>query len=63
MIAPRPERPTDPILAAALVHAKKFNLVCLNGQIICMREGCGIEATLPSLLCATHLAARRRGER
>jgi hypothetical protein len=60
--APRPARATDTIHAAALAYAKRFNLVCTNGQIICSREHCGLEATLPSLLCAEHLAARRRGE-
>lgn len=49
----------DQIHAAALTHAKRWNLVCTNGQIVCMREHCGVEATLPSLLCAEHLAARR----
>lgn len=53
--------PRDPIEAAALVHAKRFNLVCDNGQIVCLRAGCGLEATLPSLLCGGHLAAVRRG--
>jgi hypothetical protein len=56
--------PPDTILAAALEHAKRWNLVCENGQIVCMRERCQFEATLPSLLCAEHLAARAaRGER
>lgn len=56
-----PDAPPDLIHAAALEHAKRWNLVCENGQIICMRERCDMEATLPSLLCAGHLAARRRG--
>ncbi len=46
---------------AALEQAKRWNLVCDNGQIICLRDGCGQEATLPSLLCGGHLAAHRRG--
>ncbi len=53
--------PRDPIEKAALAHAKRFNLVCDNGQIVCLRAGCGLEATLPSLLCAGHLNAHRRG--
>jgi hypothetical protein len=48
---------------AALAQAKRWNLVCDNGQIICLRQGCGMEATLPSLLCAEHLAMHRRGQR
>lgn len=55
--------PPDAILAAARAHAERWNLVCENGQIICMRERCEFEATLPSLLCEKHLAARARGER
>jgi hypothetical protein len=50
----------DAIHRAALAHAKRWNLVCDNGQIICLRDGCGLEATLPSLLCAGHLLAHQR---
>lgn len=53
----------DPTHQAALDWAKRWNLICENGQIICLRASCGIEATLPSLLCAGHLAAVRRGHR
>lgn len=53
--------PVDAIEAAALEHAKRWNLVCENGQIACMREGCEFEATLPSLLCPGHLEQRRTG--
>jgi len=53
--------PRDPIEAAALEQAKHWNLVCDNGQIVCLRPGCGLEATLPSLLCSGHLASVRRG--
>ncbi len=66
MTAPRPRprpAPTDQIHAAALAHAERWNLVCLNGEIICLRNGCGVVATLPSLLCAAHLAARQKGAR
>jgi hypothetical protein len=56
-----PEEATlDQVDACALEHAKRFNL---NGQIVCLRDGCGLEATLPSLLCPGHLAAHRRGYR
>lgn len=55
--------PPDRINDAALAHAKRWNLVCDDGQIVCMRERCNRVATLPSLLCAEHLAARRGGER
>ena len=59
-----PEEATlDQVDACALEHAKRFNLVCDNGQIVCLRTGCGLEATLPSLLCPGHLAAHRRGYR
>jgi len=51
------------IHAAALAQAKKWNLVCDNGQIVCLRDGCGQEATLPSLLCQGHLASFRKGYR
>jgi hypothetical protein len=50
----------DAINASALAYAKTWNLVCDNGQIICLRDGCGLEATLPSLLCAGHLLAHQR---
>jgi hypothetical protein len=63
MTKPDPDAPADTIRAAALAHAKRWNLVCENGQIFCMRERCEFEATLPSLLCAAHLAERTRGER
>lgn len=53
----------DPIQRAALEQAKIWNLVCDNGQIVCLRSGCGLEATLPSLLCLGHLASVRRGFR
>jgi hypothetical protein len=53
----------DKINEAAMEHAKRFNLICDNGQIVCLRKGCGLEATLPSLLCAEHLAMHRRGQR
>ena len=53
----------DTIEETALSMAKRWNLVCTNGEIICLRDGCGLVATLPSLLCAGHLAARRRGQR
>lgn len=55
--------PLDPVHACALEHARRFNLVCDNGQIVCLRDGCGQEATLPSLLCPGHLNAHRRGYR
>lgn len=51
--------PPDRIHAAALEQAKRWNLVCEDGQIVCMRERCGVVATLPSLLCSEHLAERR----
>jgi hypothetical protein len=57
------ETPLDPVERCALEHARRFNLVCDNGQIVCLRTGCGLEATLPSLLCPGHLAAHRRGYR
>jgi hypothetical protein len=53
--------PRDAIDVAAIAQAKRFNLVCDNGQIVCLRTGCGMEATLPSLLCPGHLASVRRG--
>jgi len=53
----------DPIQQAAVEQAKRWNLVCDNGQIICLRQDCGLEATLPSLLCQGHLASVRRGFR
>jgi len=59
--APAPDG-LDPIQRAALEQAKLWNLVCDNGQIVCIR-GCGAEATLPSLLCAGHLASYQRGFR
>lgn len=55
-----PARPLDPTQQAALAWAKRWNLVCDNGQVICLRQGCGLEATLPTLLCAGHLASHRR---
>jgi hypothetical protein len=61
-LAPLPE-PTDPQCEAALAFAKRWNLVCDNGEIVCMRDGCDLVATLPTLLCAEHLVARRRGWR
>ena len=62
MTAPTPTvAPRDPIEAAALEYAKRYNLVCDNGQIVCLRPGCGVEATLPTLLCSGHLAAFQRG--
>lgn len=54
---------TDKIHAAALAQAHRWRLVADNGQIWCMRDGCDFEATLPSLLCKEHLAARKRGAR
>jgi hypothetical protein len=64
MSSPRPVGESlDHITATALSWAKKWNLVCENGDIVCLRDGCGLEATLPSLLCAGHLAAHRRGKR
>jgi hypothetical protein len=51
-----------PVDAAALAFAKKWNLVCDNGEIVCIR-GCGRAATLPTLCCRDCLAARRRGWR
>lgn len=60
--APAPTAvPRDAIDAAAIEQAKRFNLVCDNGQIVCPRPACGMEATLPTLLCAGHLAAFQRG--
>ena len=50
--------PSD-IIATARSYARKWNLVCDNGQIVCLRDGCGLEATLPTLLCTEHLAAHR----
>jgi hypothetical protein len=61
---PKPEHVSaslGKINEAAFEYAKRFNLVCDNGQIVCLRAGCGLEATLPSLLCDGHLAAVRRG--
>lgn len=60
--APAPDG-LDPIQRAALQHAKLWNLVCDNGQIVCLRKDCGLEATLPTLLCAGHLASYQRGFR
>lgn len=60
---PTPPRPLDPICAAALAYAKRWNLICDNGQIVCSRKDCGLEATLPSLLCAGHLASSQRMSR
>jgi hypothetical protein len=48
----------DQIQAAALAQARRWNLVCANGEIVCLR-GCGRAATLPSLCCVSCLAARR----
>lgn len=59
----RTDEPLDPQCATARELAKRWNLVCDNGQIVCLRDGCGMEATLPSLLCPGHLAAVRRGFR
>jgi len=61
MAAPLPPvaEPTNTINATALALAKKWNLVCDNGQVVCLRDGCGLEATLPSLLCVAHLATVR----
>jgi hypothetical protein len=50
----------DAIHRAARAHAKRWTLICDNGQIICLRDGCGLEATLPSLLCGGHLLAHQR---
>jgi hypothetical protein len=58
--APEPPPPLDKICEAALAYAKRWNLVCDNGQIVCSRKDCGLEATLPSLLCAGHLASAER---
>jgi hypothetical protein len=56
---PAPEPTTqDLITAAAIEHARRWKLVADNGEITCVR-GCGRVATLPSLCCATCLAARR----
>lgn len=56
--------PPDRIHDAALEHAKRWNLVCEDGQIVCLRAPqCNYVATLPSLLCEVHLAALRRGAR
>lgn len=49
----------DTIHATALSLARKWNLVCADGSIVCLRESCGLTATLPSLLCPGHLAARQ----
>jgi hypothetical protein len=54
-----PTEAPNTINATALALARKWNLVCTNGQVICMRDGCGLEATLPSLLCPAHLATVR----
>jgi hypothetical protein len=63
MIGSTPDAPAIlPVDAAALSFAKKWNLVCENGQVVCLR-GCGQLATLPSLCCRECLAARRRGLR
>lgn len=56
--APAPSKPLDEIHRAALAYAKRFNRVCDNGQIVCLR--CDLEATLPSLLCAGHLLEHQR---
>lgn len=58
-----PARPLDPISKAALAYAKRWNLVCDNGQVVCLRPGCGLEAILPELLCAGHLASAQRMRR
>ena len=50
----------DYINVAALAHARRWNLICDNGEIVCLRDGCGLTATLPSLLCAGHLASHQR---
>jgi len=55
--------PVDAIDATALALARRWNLVCENGEIVCMRAGCDQVATLPGLLCAEHLRAHRRGWR
>jgi hypothetical protein len=51
-----PAEAPDTINATALSLAKRWNLICSNGQVICLRDNCGLEATLPSLLCVAHLA-------
>ncbi len=58
--APPEVAPLDAIHRAALAHARRWGLICDNGQIICLRDGCGLEATLPSLLCAGHFLAHQR---
>lgn len=56
--------PPDTINATALAYAKTWNLVCEDGTVICLRDGCGLTATLPGLLCPGHLAVvQRRGGR
>jgi hypothetical protein len=61
-LAPRPE-PTDPQRETALALAKRWNLLCENGEVVCLRNGCDERATLPSLLCTEHLLSHRRGWR
>lgn len=62
MTDPTPQT-LGPIEETALALAKRWNLVCENGEVICLRDGCDQRATLPSLLCTDHLLSRRRGWR
>ena len=57
--APPPGEPLDPISAAALAYAKRWNRVCDNGEVVCIRDGCDQVATLPTLLCEAHLLAHQ----
>jgi hypothetical protein len=57
--APPVSEPLDAISSAALAHARRWNLVCENGEIVCLRDGCDQVATLPTLLCEAHLLARQ----
>lgn len=64
MTAPTHDRAAlDAIDATALALARRWNLVTDNGEIVCMRERCDQVASLPSLLCAEHLQAHRKGWR
>lgn len=62
MSAPAPAE-LSPVEQTALALAKRWNLLCDNGDVVCLRQGCGQLATLPSLLCADHLLSYRRGWR
>jgi hypothetical protein len=50
---------TEAVNAAALEHARKFNLIATDGSIVCIRS-CGRAATLPTLLCQSCLDAHRK---